>query len=372
VKNKYKIIIYHILFWVAYVLLGNFLEYVNNPAKYVFGILDVFFTQFPNICTVYLCILVCNRYGNPLKPFFLILGITLAFIFSFGNWTMTSYYIRPLIVSNGPPLPPFNLIHFGAPVLWVFIRYSILGFGYYFASEGIKNQKKLRLIEKEKHEAEYAFLRAQINPHFLNNTLNFFFAKSLPLSPQLADGIMTLSEIMRYSLENDKDDHKTLIDDEITHINNVIKINQLRFNHKLQIDFKVEGNTQNVRIIPLILITVVENILKHGNCTDKDYPVKVFLNINEADGYVYLNTYNLKKKGPKELSSGIGLDNIKKRLAHHYQKNFIITITESENDYLLDLSIPLSTVSSEEKAAAKINLLEQLHLQTIKPKPFAS
>ncbi|MFW0716130.1 sensor histidine kinase [Pedobacter sp. N23S346] len=228
------------------------------------------------------------------------------------------------------------------------------------------------MMEKERLDTENAFLRAQINPHFLNNTLNFFFTKSLPHSKELANGIMTLSEIMRYSLEIDSDDRMTLIDDEIEHIKNVIKINQLRFNHKLQIDFQIKGNTQNVRVIPLILITVVENILKHGNCTDKNYSVKIFLNINEADGYVYLNTFNLKKKGPKELSSGIGLDNIKKRLAHHYQKKFILNITETDQDYLLDLSIPFSTMANEVNQANQINLLEQFTLQTIKPKPYTS
>jgi LytS/YehU family sensor histidine kinase len=115
---------------------------------------------------------------------------------------------------------------------------------------------------------------------------------------------------------------------------------------------------------------VVENILKHGNCTDQNYPVKIFLTINEADGYVYLNTFNRKKKGPKELSSGIGLDNIKKRLAHHYQKRFILNITESEQDYFLDLSIPSSTSASEVKHSTQITLAEQFTLHTIKPKPY--
>jgi len=371
-KNKYKIIIYHILFWTSYMFLANLMEYGIDPQHYVFSIGDVFFTQEPNIVTVYLCILLFQKYANPPKILFLIVGTIAIFWLSYLNWYITAFHIRPLINANGPAPRSFDFIHFGITVLWIFVTYALIGFGYYYASESVKRERKLRLIEKEKHEAEYAFLRAQINPHFLNNTLNFFFAKSLPLSEELANGIMTLSEIMRYSLEIDKDDRMTLIDEEIEHINNVIKINQLRFNHKLQIDFKIEGNTQNVRIIPLILITVVENILKHGNCTDKNYPVKIFLNINDADSYVYLNTYNLKKKGPKELSSGIGLNNIKKRLIHHYNKNFILNITESENDYLLDLSIPFSAVVNQNKSVSKIKLLEQLHLQAINPQPYTS
>jgi two-component system, LytTR family, sensor kinase len=374
VNNKYKIIIYHILFWTAYMLLGNLLEYAKDPTTYFFSIADIFFTQFPNICTVYLCILVCSKYGNPLKPLLLMLGMILAFAFSFGNWYITGYHIRPLISAVGPPPPSFNFIHFGASVLWVFIRYSILGIGYYFANEGIKHQKKLRLIEKEKHEAEYAFLRAQINPHFLNNTLNFFFAKSLPLSQELADGIMILSQIMRYSLEMDKDDRMTLLDEEIGHIKNVIKINQLRFNNKLQIDFNVKGNTNNVRLIPLILITIVENILKHGSCTDQAHPVKIALSIDEINHKIQLNTWNIKKNGPKELSSGIGMENIKKRLRNHYNNDFALNITETELDYSLELILPYKATDSQEKPSSSDNLdfLAYFKLPQINPQARTS
>lgn len=360
------------IFWLCYMLLGNLLEYPLDPKNFFFSPADIFFSQLPNICTVYMCVYISEKSIWKRSKLKFFVGLIIIYLITYLLWYITSYLIRPLFKFNGAQTPPFNFIVFAAVVLWIFIRYSILGFGYFYATESLRQQKKLLQIEKEKHEAEYAFLRAQINPHFLNNTLNFFYAKSLPLSAPLADGILTLSEIMHYSLEIDKEEHMTLIDDEIAHIRNVIKINQLRFNNKLQIDFKIKGSTQNVRIIPLILITVVENILKHGNCTDKEYPVRIFLNINDDDGYVYLNTYNLKKNGPKELSSGIGLDNIKKRLAHHYHKNFILNITENENDYLLDLSIPFFGVADREKSTNTINIIDQLHLQTIKPKPYTS
>lgn len=344
-KEKYRLFRYHLIFWIVYILIGNLLEYPINPEAFIFSPVDIIISQLPNICTVYLCILVCKKYASPIKPFLFTLGIIFAFILCFLMWYITSYHITPYVTVNGPKSPPFNFINYGAAVLWVFIRYSILGIGYHFASEGIKRERILRLMEKEKHEAEYAFLRTQINPHFLNNTLNFFFAKSLPLSEELATGIMTLSEIMRYSLEIDKDDRLTLIDDEIEHIKNVIKINQLRFNNKLQIDFNINGATHNVKLIPLILITIVENILKHGDCTEKLHPVKISLIINEKNHIIHLSTWNKKKNGPKELSSGIGMENIKKRLANHYKKDFKLTIKETEVDYTLILSLPYSLVN---------------------------
>ncbi|GGH03260.1 sensor histidine kinase [Pedobacter zeae] len=336
-KKKYRIILFHAIFWLAYMLVSTLIEFAGNPKEYVFSIGDFFFTQFPNMCTFYLCIFVYTRYVNPLKIYSLITALVLVYLFSYLHWYVNAYHIRPLIKANGGPTPAFHVWKFAIAVLWLFIKYSFFAFGYYYATENIKQQKRLRLIEKEKHHAEYAFLRAQINPHFLNNTLNFFFAKSLPLSSELADGIMTLSEIMNYSLKQDREDQTTLIDEEIAHIKNVININQLRFNHELKVNFEVRGRTTNAHIIPLILITIVENVLKHGNCTDESNPARIILDINEDKGYIQLNTYNKKKKGPKELSSGIGMENIRKRLSHHYGDDFVLYIQETETDYALEM-----------------------------------
>ncbi|WP_406824033.1 sensor histidine kinase [Pedobacter sp. KACC 23697] len=354
-----------------YIFLGNLSEFINSPDTYEFGLADVIFSNLPNICTFYLSIWILGKYTNPLKTYRLLLAILFIYIFAFIQWYVTGYHIRPLIKASGDSTPIFNFSQHAISVLWVFIKYFFWGFGYHYASESIKHERKLRLIEKEKHEAEYAFLRAQINPHFLNNTLNFFFAKSLPLSQELADGIMTLSQIMRYSLEMDKDDRMTVIDEEIEHINNVIKINQLRFNNKLLIDFKVKGNTNNIRLIPLILITIVENILKHGSCTDQAHPVKIALSIDEINHKIQLSTWNKKKNGPKELSSGIGMENIKKRLRNHYNNDFALNITETELDYSLELILPFKATDSQEKPSSsdKLDFLTYFKLPQINPQP---
>lgn len=322
-------------------LLGGLLEFVAEPKTYFFSIPDIFFSEFPNICTVYLCIFLFNKFASPLRIAPLFICVTLVYIFSCLHWYVTGYIIRPHFRMNGDAAPIMSIWNYSVLLVWIFIKYALFGFSYYYATQNIKQQKRLLIIEKEKHEAEYAFLRAQINPHFLNNTLNFFYAKSFLVSRELANGIMILSDIMRYSLEIDKDDRTTLLDDEIAHIKNVININQLRFNHKLQIDFDIKGNTEHVRIIPLVLITMVENILKHGDCTDRLNPVYIILSISEHDQIIYFNASNKKKNGPKELLSGIGIENIKKRLAHHYVKDFTLNIKDSETDYSIELKLPI-------------------------------
>ncbi|MBC6109552.1 sensor histidine kinase [Pedobacter fastidiosus] len=337
-KQKYRLIIYHVIFWLAYMLVSTLVEFATNPKDYFFSIGDFFFTQFPSICTFYMCLFVYTKYASPLKIYSLIAGIIFAYLFSYLNWYITAYYIRPLIKANGGPTTPFHIWIFAVGVLWLYIKYSFFAFAYYYATENVKHQKQLRLNEEEKHHAQYTFLRAQINPHFLNNTLNFFYAKSLPLSSELSDGIMTLSQIMHYSLKQDDDDQTVLIDEEIEHIKNVIKINQLRFKHELMIDFEVLGNTGKVSIIPFVLITIVENILKHGDCTDESNHAKILLEIGE-DNSISLRTYNKKKESSTELSSGIGMENIKKRLNYYYGSKFNLSIDETETEYSISLII---------------------------------
>ena len=337
-----KVIFYHVLFWISYMVLGGLMDFGRNPKYFSINIPDMFFTQLPNMAVFYSCLFVYSKFLQPLKSVLITLSLILIYGLAISLWLLNTFIIAALVHANriGATKAPFYTFRFCIEVLWLCLIYAFFAFGYYYLRINVKQEKKLRLAEKERLEAEYAFLRAQINPHFLNNTLNFFYAKSLPLSKELADGIITLSEIMRYALEIDKDSRMTLIDEEIQHIKNVIKINQLRFNNKLKIKFEVQGTTKDVRIIPLILITIVENILKHGECTDSPNPVNITLNIINETKDIHFITYNLKKNGPKELSSGIGMENIKKRIHQHYGDHFKLSVIDNEIDYSVDLRLP--------------------------------
>src|SRR5215213_3887969 len=193
-------------------------------------------------------------------------------------------------------------------------------------------------LEVEKSQANFNFLKAQINPHFLHNTLNFLYARSLPYSPELSEGILTLSDIMRYALsEGNAKDGKAPLKDEIEHVRNVIKINQLRFSNNLNVQFNVEGVINGASIIPFVLITLAENAFKHGDLKSTDHPIDINLRINDSKLYFYCS--NKKKSGPKELSTGIGLDNIKKRLDLAYGTDYCLNIKDETEFYTTELII---------------------------------
>jgi LytS/YehU family sensor histidine kinase len=201
----------------------------------------------------------------------------------------------------------------------------------------ILEEQKLQL-EIEKSSANLNFLKAQINPHFLHNTLNFLYAKSLPYSPELSEGILTLSDIMRYALsEGNARDGKAPLKDELEHVWNVIKINQLRFSNTLNVEFTVIGLVDGISIIPFVLITIVENAFKHGDLKNENAPIEIKIEVK--NNQLKFSCRNKKKSGPKELSTGVGLDNIRKRLDLAYGENYHFDIKDNNEFYSTELTI---------------------------------
>ncbi|MDI9364489.1 MAG: histidine kinase [Flavobacterium sp.] len=250
----------------------------------------------------------------------------------------TSHKLLPYLSPKVPTKTPISLgiIIFSTVLATLFLMGISLLIAYL---NSLRDDKKMqKILEIQSLQANYNFLKAQINPHFLHNTLNFFYAKSLPYSQELSDGILTLSQIMRYALSKDNAiDGKVLLKDEIEHLRDVIKINQLRFSNNLNVNFEVHGIVGEVMMIPFVLITIVENAFKHGDLKNPEYPIKIKLTVE--DDVLTFVCKNKKKTGPKELSTGIGLDNTKKRLAMVYRNRYSINIIDEADFYTTELII---------------------------------
>jgi two-component system, LytTR family, sensor kinase len=202
-----------------------------------------------------------------------------------------------------------------------------------------RNRRQKELI-KQKMDAELAAIKYQINPHFLFNSLSFIYSKTVPLSEEVSNAVLLLSDIMRYALGKEEDaEGKVALSQELTHMKNVIEINQMRFNNKLNIQYSEEINNPNARITPLVLITLVENAFKHGDLLDPANPLVVRTEASEKTITFLIN--NKKKKGTKELSTGIGLNNVKQRLQLMYAEKHTFTVTENEDFYTAALTINL-------------------------------
>jgi two-component system, LytTR family, sensor kinase len=228
------------------------------------------------------------------------------------------------------------------------IKVLIFSAAFYFLSRSKSAEDKLLVIQNEKLEAEQkklqaemAYLKAQINPHFLHNVLNFFYAQALPLSPRLAESILSLSEIMRYALNNNEDEKgRVWVNKEIEFVTKIIHMNQLRFNGNLFAVLKHTGDDiSRLQIIPMILITLVENAFKHGSIHDPRCPVTITADYNAGENLFSFTVFNHIKKGPKELSHGIGLENARSRLAMEYGDNARLNIIKDAATHEVKLTI---------------------------------
>ncbi len=251
------------------------------------------------------------------------------------------YYLFPIVLHNKHD-SPFSVYRANLSHLFPLLFVSFLFAYFTHIRESLKQRRILEAqklqLEAQISQANFNFLKAQINPHFLHNTLNFLYAKSLPYSEELSEGILTLSDIMRYALDQgNQRDGKAPLKDEIEHVHNVIKISQLRFSNKLKVNFDVSGMLEGAKIIPFVLITLVENAFKHGDLKNPDYPIDIKLNVRGNKLFFYCR--NKKKTGPKQLSTGIGLDNIKKRLELAYGEHYKFVVKDEPEFYTTELTI---------------------------------
>ena len=229
-----------------------------------------------------------------------------------------------------------------SPVLfWNQFRVNLLfigvSFAYWFAKKNYQSERNQQRLEKEILDARLMSLKNQINPHFLYNTLSLFYTKSLGYSEELATAIARLSDMMRYSLAEIGADGKVPLDKEIKHLENFIEIQQMRFSNKLKICFEIEGDMAQHRIMPLLLITFVENSFKHGVLNDPDCPLTIQLHAKNHE--LHFKVKNKKKKMERQTNDSIGLTNVRNRLQRAYPYNHEFTINDNEESFSIHLKL---------------------------------
>lgn len=198
--------------------------------------------------------------------------------------------------------------------------------------------ERLQNVEKEKVKSELAFLKAQINPHFLFNTLNSIYALALKKDNKTADAVVQLSELMRYIMTNSNDEVIDL-SKEINYINNFISLQKTRLGNTVRIDYDVSGNTFGKAITPLILISFIENAFKYGVNPDQRSEIGIKITIGDE----LLNLYVCNKKTFSIASdSGIGLHNTIERLKLLYPNKHDLKIEDSKGEYIVNLSIKIA------------------------------
>ncbi|MEN2414584.1 sensor histidine kinase [Flavobacterium mesophilum] len=194
---------------------------------------------------------------------------------------------------------------------------------------------RLQSVEKEKVKSELAFLKAQINPHFLFNTLNSIYALALKKDDKTPDAVVQLSELMRYIMTNSNDEVIDLTK-EINYINNFISLQKTRLGNTVLVDYKVTGSTFGKQITPLILISFIENAFKYGVNPDQTSEICIRIDIIEEQLTLFVSN---KKTFSVQSESGIGLQNTIERLKLVYPNKHQLKIEDTPEKYVVNLSI---------------------------------
>lgn len=319
----------HCVGWFLYLAL---IVYVNNyqgvnfvaghPGIYIFAQSITFYFNY------WYCIPSVLARKRPLKFIFLNVAMAAALVSVFipCYHLLRNYYLGP----DANPLPlsypeQFTLRFFE---LLLFVLFACI---VRFTVDWFQFQQKARDLENAQLKTELAFLRSQLNPHFLFNTLNALYALAIRQASETSAGIMQLSQLMRYVLY-EANDGRVNLSKEVEMIENFLELQRLRLPLDFPLHFEVNGKTSDVLLEPLLLLPLIENIFKHGAGF-----VRIILTVTETK--LILRTENGVDAATPQTSGGIGMVNLQKRLAFLYPDHYRLTCGFNNEVYTAILCI---------------------------------
>jgi hypothetical protein len=334
----------HVLFWLAVLLIGvsssNYHD--HNKASLGFEFLSDFLYEIPEILAAYAVtywviprLLFKRHYITAIVSFLLI------------AW-LACVLGRIFIVKIDEPLARVNPKGFETwsnlftdlrKLLYVYF-FEIFSMVFLFLClKTLKDQLLIRqhalLLEKEKAETELKLLKAQLNPHFLFNTLNNIYSLSFTSPQRTSASIAGLANILDHILYGTQQKFVPL-PAEIDLIRNYIELEKLRYDSRLTVNFCIDGDT-GTTIAPLILLSLVENAFKHGASNDAGEPV-IDIRLTTADHKIKFEIKNTVIK-PKEQPGGIGLRNLRQQLQHLYGADHDLLVSEESGWFRVRLTI---------------------------------
>ncbi len=214
---------------------------------------------------------------------------------------------------------------------------SLLNHNFKTVSRNKELHNKILAAQLQLKEQELHYLKRQIHPHFLFNTLNTIYGFALKQSKHTPEIILKLSNLLDYILYQ-VNKPKVKLKEEILHIKEYVDLEKIRFQDTLKVNFNVGEIDENLEVAPMLLIPFVENAFKHGSIVDGFLVLEIWVEAieNELVFKIRNTIHNLEER---EENSGIGLENIRKRLELNYNDNFQLTNEIVESWYVVELKI---------------------------------
>ncbi|GHC46830.1 hypothetical protein GCM10008083_07400 [Ulvibacter litoralis] len=202
-----------------------------------------------------------------------------------------------------------------------------------------KNETRKKEIESVRTTTQLQFLKNQINPHFLFNSLNTIYSLTTKKASNAPEAVITLSELMRYMLYRANNEYVPL-QEELDYISNYIKLQRLRLAYAENVTINIRGNVGAQKVRPLLLISFIENAFKYGTDYQGNTEIKIVITVSENNlSFTCVNLIGNRKADTE--NSGIGLVNTRERLEMLYPGMHTLEVSEKEGKYIVDLNLTL-------------------------------
>ncbi|MDB5282303.1 MAG: two-component system sensor protein no kinase domain [Bacteroidota bacterium] len=270
------------------------------------------------------------------KKYSLYLGVIVA---SFIAIFLLSYFYRWHFFGDVPAIMrPISFREWVKALTW-YLLVLLISLGLKFLGQWQKAEERAQEIENDQLRTELAFLHAQINPHFLFNSLNTIYGLSLQKSDTAPLAVLKLSQLLRYVIDEARR-ARVPLEQEVTYLNNYIEMQKLRSTSTLQINFKVEGDIASTSIAPLLLLPFVENAFKYGISNHENSFIDIYL--SRVDREITFTVKNKKYIETEKHSTGIGIPNVQRRLELLYPGTHTLEINDTPDSYNIKLKIPVT------------------------------
>jgi two-component system, LytTR family, sensor kinase len=333
----------HILFWFMFasfyaILWGSF----NDEYSKQFALQFIFLP--PKILATYLTMYWLLPQYLLKDRYFLFFGWVIVVLLVAGvfNWALSIYIENPYFYPEenyGLFWNPLKILKSATYIYPVVVLATLIK----FFKHWYKNQQMAQRFKQDKLQAELKFLKAQVHPHFLFNTLNNLYALTLKKSERAPEIVLKLSDLLNYMLYECNTEIVPL-KKEIELVQNYVALERLRYGDRLDVSFHVKVDSKDASIAPMLILPFVENSFKHGVSgeTDKSW---VSIDLQVKDNLLTLKVDNSKSNGhtkdEREYREGIGLNNVKRRLELLYEGGYELKILDTDESYLVVLKLEL-------------------------------
>ncbi|MBJ2172832.1 sensor histidine kinase [Aureibaculum sp. A20] len=335
---------YHLIFWLIYFTI-NTLRWGSYYGDYLYSLRSNLLGFPIHLTLSYLNVYVLMPFLVFRKKYLIYIIVLLSAIFVMVSikFNLTYYLLNTNVWPEGPEVTSTLTVDYVVDMMIGELYVITFVTAIKITADWLKEHKRLTDLEKLQMETELLFLKTQVSPHFFFNTLNNIYSLSIEKSDKTPKIILKLSELMRYLLYETKRKRQSL-SKEIICLQNYLELEKIRHGEDLVVNMDISGDISGKRIAPILLLSFVENAFKHG--ANKNIgKVNINIDFNIKEDFLYFTITNPTPADSEyeqrlNTTGGIGLKNVKKRLALGYKKDqYDLNIENGQNLFTVKLKI---------------------------------